>query len=205
MLLLTLAAFAADPEAQATSCLEGRDPAACRDGGLAFAYGEGVERDDARARTLFAAGCELADPQSCFHKKLLSLPEGALDVEANEEGIATLKARCSSGRASACYRLGVFHDRGPMGYRDMSQAMMLFRQACDDGEHGACFEQAADYASGGTDMGREKAEALFEGSCTAGHAPSCRELGTLLRPSNPDRATELTRRACELGDKSSCP
>ncbi len=205
MMVWLLAVLSADPEALAASCIEGQDPSACRDGGLAFAYGDGVERDDARARTLFGAGCDLSDEQACFHAKLLDVPDGPLEIEANEAGLATLKARCSASKPSACYQLGVFHDRGPMGYRDMSQAMMLFRQACDDGVHGACFEQAQDYASGGTDAGIGKATELFEVSCAAGHAPSCRELSTLVKLTDPDRAASLTRKACELGDQTSGP
>lgn len=205
MLLHVTLALAADPEAQAASCLEGRDPTACRVGGLAFAYGDGVEADVARGAGLLAAGCELGEEQSCFHAGLLKAPEGPLTVEVSQDGIAALKARCSQGKAPACYHLGVFHDRGPMSYRDMSQATMLFRQACDDGVQDACFEQAADYANGGTDIGLEKATALFEAACTSGHGPSCRELGRLLKESSPERAAELARKACELGDQSSCP
>ena len=136
MMVWLLAVLSADPEALAASCIEGQDPSACRDGGLAFAYGDGVERDDTRAGTLFFVGCDLGDEQACFHAKLLDAPDGALEIEANEAGLATLKARCSASKPSACYQLGVFHDRGPMGYRDMSQAMILLRHACEDGEPG---------------------------------------------------------------------
>lgn len=198
-------ALAADPLAQEASCLEGRDPTACVDGGLAFVYGDGVPADAARGADLLTQGCDLGEEQACFHATLLSAPEGSLTVEVSLEGIAELKARCSQGKSQACYQLGVFHDRGPMSYRDMSQATMLFRQACEADVLAACFEQASDYASGGTEPGLQKATALFEAGCTSGHGPSCRELGKLLKGGSPERAAELSRQACELGDQKSCP
>ena len=211
MLLQLMVVLSADPEAQAVSCLDGRDPTACRNGGLAFAYGEGVEPDNGRAVSLFSTGCELGDAQACFLARLqlvtseteaISAPK--LDLQPNEGGIAALKSRCTEGKALACYHLGVFHDRGPMSYRDMSQATMLFRQACDDGVHEACLEQARDYASTGTDMGIQKATALLEASCEADHAPSCHELGALLVEKDPERAAQVKARACDLGDYRSC-
>ncbi len=138
LLILLGTALAQDCEG-ATDCLaQGLDQAL-------------VQEDDSLGEALLARACGAGDELSCFHLAATRLRLGQrVEVPASEPGLAELKRRCEADQGRACLQLGLLHDKGPMGWRDMSQASMYFRQACAAGQPEGCVQ-----------------------ACDLGHAASC--------------------------------
>lgn len=88
------------------------DPAACSTLGVMHETGEGVERDDRRAQTLYRWACEKGDMHACANLGALLLRP---DFPAGNPQVAfvVLGAACNAGRSSACATIERARRRAP--------------------------------------------------------------------------------------------
>ncbi|HJN76413.1 MAG TPA: hypothetical protein QGF58_20970 [Myxococcota bacterium] len=161
---------------------------------------------ESAAASELKSACDAGNDDACFHRGVYALVLGKdQDFEVSESGRDALAGKCKAGVGAACYHLAVLHDRGPIDWRDRSQASMYNRQACGAGDPRGCHAQAVAYAAGGSATGVTKAKALFSDACyEQDHAQSCVGLAELLTASEPQAAEEAMERACALGSRGAC-
>jgi hypothetical protein len=93
---------------------------------------------------------------------------------------------------------------------DSSQAASVYRQACNDGDTGACTIVGRMFARGqGIPEDHAQAAAVWRKGCEAGAMDSCSGLGVqylkgLGVAKDIDKAVQLYRKACEGGSMSGC-
>jgi len=192
-LIITLSALAGPcDDASSRACVES-------------AVDQVLAGDEAGAEQLHDA-CKAGASEACFHRGVYALALGKdLEFVFDEAGHAALAAKCRAGTGAACYHLAALHERGPMDWRDQSQASMFYRQACGAGDARGCHAQATAYAAGGSKAGVQKATGLYSQAChDLDFVASCRSLAEISASSDPAAAKEARDRACALGDKESC-
>lgn len=185
----------------AAPCDDDASSRACLDAALEHALS-----GDPVAATELKSSCDAGNTEACFHRGLYALVLGKdQEFEVHDGAREALIGRCKSSVGAACYHLAVLHERGPMDWRDGSQASMYNRQACGAGEPRGCYAQASAYAAGGSESAVAKARELYDGACyQQKHAASCVALGELVAASDPSASAAALERACDLGTKAAC-
>lgn len=84
--------------AEGDAACEGGDAARCREVGLAYAEGQGVEADTTRARTYLRSACTGEDADGCYALAMIGLREGGTVEDAME----ILDRACALGGDTAC-------------------------------------------------------------------------------------------------------
>jgi TPR repeat protein len=169
------------------------DAIACNNWGYDLEHGHGVEQDKARARAVYERACDL-------------------------------------GQAHSCSNVGLFLQDGRGGEADVTCALEYLRQGCKDGDPKGCTwvakihrdsegyqdaRSAAEYAQIGCNLRDasakdvRRARQLYEQTCAQDSGLGCSNLSKMLRsgeggPRDRGRATELNRRACDLGYARAC-
>ena len=176
-------------------CQAGGDYA-CWQAGKRLHDGTGTDRDARAALEYFDQACRL-DKDHC---------EGAAAAHTAE----IQSPLCDAGDEAACVRLGEALANGRSPIYDPATASDLLSSACLSGRPEACGEAAVlqPYAPE-DDEQRERAIAIIERGCDAGHIEGCFRLadtlkdGTLL-PSDPPREARIYHALCERGSASAC-
>ena len=106
--------------------------------GLLRERGEGVARDVAKARSLYADGCIAGDVYGCLHAEMLSADAPSPRRTAALR-LARWTATCSRGDARACAFVGMIYQDGADGVaRDDAKSVESMQRACTLGELRAC-------------------------------------------------------------------
>ena len=108
--------------------------------GRLYRYGRGVRQDFLRAMELFGKSCEAGAPLGCFYLSDMYLQGRGVGTDLTKAYQLSIKA-CDSfrGNKTACYNLGVFHDRGVGGVRqDREMARDYYEKTCAMGHKIAC-------------------------------------------------------------------
>lgn len=226
---LAQAAPCADPDACRAAC-EAGDGAACNDLGARHYTGEGVPRDDARARALYGKACAAGDPAGCTnHGWMLLDGEGGRRDPAAADG--AFQRACVAGDAVGCGGLGVVRAADRPG-----EARALCEKGCTAGDPRACatwlllleppalaavaaappatLRPALTEACAAPDAEACAALALIEAdptrraaalqtACAGGHARGCAALGEA-KVADPTAAVAAFERGCDLGDGAAC-
>lgn len=175
---------------------------ACARLSKAYATGQGLPKDTARAGTLLLRACAKSDWESCGSlaryadgiSKLKQLPIGIL------EPIAELaKQACDVGSADGCAYLGRFYAIGLGVVRDPSRAAQLYKQGCDSGSSNGCQDLAS-----ATTSPQEKVN-LLERACSLGNGDACDGAATMYTgyggiKEQSAKALPLLEKACYLGN-----
>jgi TPR repeat protein len=114
-------------------CGEATDGRACYLIGFAYESGRGRPRDEARARQLYASGCEQGNLDACkgLARTACSGSGGAIDLES---AVAMLEASCAAGDAESC----TFLAYAWLAKRDEAKARAWLEKACALGSAPAC-------------------------------------------------------------------
>ena len=177
------------------------DVEACRNLGVMYAQGRGVERNVERAIALFRIGCDAGNAPACNNLGLL-LAENVGDAPSDSED--AYRKACDGGSALGCRNLGlVLSRRDPP---DTDGARAAFTRACDAELPPACTNLGLLASAAHED---DRAVQLFQGACDAGDPVGCRYMGmAYLTGRGMPRGTAPARvwldRACAGGDGAGC-
>lgn len=180
----------------------------CTNLGLMLLRGDGIEKDTARAMTLFTKGCDGGDPWGCLDFA------NQVTKSAPKDAFALFRKGCDmepkDGAAGACAQLGIAYEAGIGTKRDLKQALHYYEQACEQSA-AACHALAVSYATGTTGLKKNPAKAreLYQKGCDADNLASCTNLGIqeldgVGGPKDLDNAKVLLTRACDGGVASAC-
>lgn len=120
------------------------------------------------------------------------------------------KAGCDKKVASACGQLAVYYTLGMGVPADRKKAMALAKPGCDTGDALSCYAVGGLLETDGKPADEAKALELYEKACTAKASEGCAELAavymsgrTSAGPDGP-KAVDYLKKACALGDRTSC-
>jgi TPR repeat protein len=109
----------------------------CRRLAATYAFGEGVEKDEPRAVTLYEHACDMKDPPACLFAG--QMHEFAHGVPEDDAAAARLYERaCDMSYAAGCYNLAIMVERGRGVPRDRARAGDLYQVVCTAGAKQAC-------------------------------------------------------------------
>lgn len=173
------------------------------------------ERYLALAREAIRARCAAGEPEACFLAAALDGPKGAAH---GARGVSLLEEACRAGKAEACLALARLRAIGEHGLdrdpdeerRYCERSKAICRQACEQGDAGACFEAGMHELNGYCGERRfDAAAGLFARACELGHALGCHDAGSmyLFRTGvevDLGKADAFAGKACALGVDRSC-
>lgn len=199
------AARAASP---AERCDNG-DARACANLGWAYAKGDGVEKDEARALELYEKACSGGNAWACASAGRAYELGSGVAKDLARAAVAYEKA-CSAGDARGCTNLGLVHEYGKGVPKDPAKAAPLYEKACA-ADHGLGCARAGYLHLEGSGVAQDdsKAAAFHLKGCELKEPFACSSLGYLYekgRGVKEDlaRAAELYRGACDEGDPYGC-
>lgn len=197
----------ASPVGLARRC-SNNDYAVCRELAQAYAQGANVERDLARAASLYEQACSGKDALGCYEFGRAAV-QGLGMAPAPARAIGPLELACEGGEPSACTMLGYLIQRGEGIESNQPRALALYERGCREGDYVGCHNLARQYLVGqGVSRSPARAAALYRTACEAGMGPSCHALAELAqrgqaRSDNAARV-ELYRKGCSAGYAPSC-
>jgi uncharacterized protein len=109
----------------------------CRRLAATYAFGKGVERDEARATTIYARACEMGDAPACVFAGQMN--EYAHGVPKDDSAAARFYGRaCDLAWAPGCYNYAIMIENGRGVPEDPRKAAQLYTMACEAGARPAC-------------------------------------------------------------------
>jgi len=109
----------------------------CRRLAATYAFGQGVEKDEARAETLYRKACEMNDAPACVFAGQMN--EYARGVPKDDTSAARFyELACDRGWPTGCYNFAIMLENGRGVPVDLEKAAALYRVACTAGAKTAC-------------------------------------------------------------------
>jgi uncharacterized protein len=173
-----------DAPACEQGCAKGR-AADCRQAGLIYHQGVGVERSAVRAHELLRAACDAGDPPGCTALGALLVEGTAAAASPPSEVRAIFNKACDGGDAMGCNNLANLYDSEPD--RDPPRAWALYMKACERGSGMGCSTVAKAFDAGDR-VPRDPAQAsryfsrsltILQADCDAGNPRACGQAGWL--------------------------
>ena len=155
--------------------------------GMRFENGDGVPKDDFRARTLYEQAAAIPGGHSDSEFRLGVFYEagrGGL-LKSGSEAMRVYRIAAEKGHAEAQCSLGVGSFRGIDGVRDERAALRWFLKAASQGHAGGQFYLGFwyDEGKGGLDKDRGKAVALYKLAAAQGHPQALEMVKDVIMPS----------------------
>jgi TPR repeat protein len=203
---------------------------ACGSLGSIYAEGSGVAKDEARARKIFAQGCDAHGWLACYNAAQLAIRGTAEGAPPPPETLRFLERACDHGgdRDGIC-RFSLDGEAKPAGYLAAQTA------GCDQGRGAACHHVGwaieTGYAGATVDIAaargayhkacvarslwgcfrealltadtQEQAR-LYEAACAQGSGPACYALAQPAYGRAPAARQDLFRKACESSVQPAC-
>lgn len=147
---------------------DGRDGDACVAVGLAWAAGEGLPQDPARAHLLFSQACAAQSGLGCYE---LARATGATQEMAPAAAIDLLVQACDLGHARACAEAArqLYNLDQPS-----PRLVRVARQGCEADEAQACMVLGVLFANGiQVPLDMEEARRKLLQACNGGLKPAC--------------------------------
>ena len=154
---------------------------------MRFENGDGVPKDDFRARTLYEQAAAIPGGHSDSEFRLGVFYEagrGGL-LKSGPEAMRVYRIAAEKGHAEAQCSLGVGSFRGIDGVRDERAALRWFLKAASQGHAGGQFYLGFwyDEGKGGLDKDRGKAVALYKLAAAQGHPQALEMVKDVIMPS----------------------
>lgn len=125
--------------------------------------------------------------------------------EAVTLGPDYLAPRCENGDPLLCFALGKKRLEADGVERDLGQARVYFKKACDLNLPRACHNLALMWRDGnGGPADEEKAFSLFQKACDHGNGQSCAQSASFAISSGGAAAGDVLEKACTLGVLPAC-
>jgi uncharacterized protein len=130
-----------DVEACDRECRDGSADR-CRRLAASYEFGRGVEKDEAKASTLYELACAMNDPSACvFAGRMQEYGRGVPADPAKATKLYT--QACDAHWPAGCYNVAIMYENGRGVPVDMAKAADLYQRACAAGAKTAC-DKAAD-------------------------------------------------------------
>ena len=157
----------------------GGDADGCKNLGVLYATGAGVEKDYSKAFVFFKKACDNWNGEGC--KGLGILYANGLAVEKDfSKAIDLFKKSCDFEDADGCKGVGVMYANGSGVEKNYSKAFVFFKKACDDGNSEGCDNLGYMYYVGnGVEKDLSKASDIFKKACNGGEADGCNNYSIL--------------------------
>jgi TPR repeat protein/serine/threonine protein kinase len=182
----------------------------CLDLALMYQSGNLVQKDQARAVSLFQRACDGELARAC-NELGVAYRRGLGGVAPDETRAAALYQRaCDAGYAIGCNNLALVYLRGVSVAKDEARAATLFQHACEGGDAAGCSNLGRAYELGqGVSKDEVRAVAQYDRACTAGGVGGCNGLGWMYFrgvgiAKDEARAVRLFQRACNEGNQAGC-
>ena len=109
----------------------------CRRLAATYAFGQGVDKDEARAAALYEHACDMKDAPACLFAG--QMREFAHGVPKDDAAAARFYQRaCDIDHGAGCYNMAIMYERGRGVARDRGKAGDLYQVACTAGAKQAC-------------------------------------------------------------------
>jgi TPR repeat protein len=109
----------------------------CRRLGASYAFGQGVDKDEAQATRLYERACDMGDGPACVFAG--QMHEYAHGVPKDDERAARLYQRaCDLAWPAGCYNLAIMFENGRGVPQDRAKAADLYQTVCNAGAKQAC-------------------------------------------------------------------
>lgn len=109
----------------------------CRRLAATYAFGQGADRDEARATALYERSCAMKDAPSCiFAGQMYEYAHGV--AKDDEKAARYYEKACDMGSQAGCYNLGIMYENGRGVPKDRAKAADLYQVACTAGSKTAC-------------------------------------------------------------------
>lgn len=109
----------------------------CRRLAATYAFGRGVEKDEALATAIYARACDMKDAPACVFAGQMN--EYAHGVPKDDRAAARFYERaCDLAWAAGCYNFAIMVENGRGVPRDQAKAGELYALACSAGAKAAC-------------------------------------------------------------------
>ncbi|WP_444455394.1 protein kinase domain-containing protein [Rhodobacter capsulatus] len=180
------------------ACEQG-SPFGCGNLGIDYYYGEGGRSIDlSQAASLYKIACLGGVMKSCYRLGRMNVLSQSYSSKDPALGMKMLEKACDADIAAACNVLG-------LGFKDGVQPNS---RACDQDNKGACNSDGFYFLPENKDQ--EKAAEAFRKACNLADADGCRNLASFYRdgagglPKSSTIQNAYLKKACSLGDKTSC-
>lgn len=180
------------------ACEQG-SPFGCGNLGIDYYYGEGGRSIDlSQAASLYKIACLGGVMKSCYRLGRMNVLSQSYSSKDPALGMKMLGKACDADIAAACNVLG-------LGFRDGVQPNS---RACDQDNTGVCNSDGFYLLPENKDQ--EKAAEAFRKACNLADADGCRNLASFYRdgagglPKSSTIQKAYLKKACSLGDKTSC-
>jgi len=194
------------------------DPRGCNNLGALYLNGEGVPRDEVKARTFNEKACNGGWAMGCSNLGTL-YKSGRAGLAVDWPKAASLFQKgCDANEGMACRNLANLYWQGGVGFpKDTEKAIQLYRRAlpllqahCQGGGSGACQNLGWAYENGrGVARDDIKAAGFYRQACNGGSSNGCNDLGRMVEggrglPRDDVEAARLYRKACDGGTSNGC-
>jgi len=206
VLMIASSLFALDfaRESELQNDCDHNDGKACLELGSMYHVGNGVTQSFSHARALYEQACNLGVAKGCSSVGYMYENGHAGTDLAKATGF--YERACVNGDAAGCGSLAVMYEDGKGVVEDMQKAVDYYDRACSGGQSSSCAHLGLMYEQDGN---MEYAVTYYQNSCDAGGAAECVRLATMYYTGgavaqDEERATQLFKRSCELGDETGC-
>ena len=190
----------------------------CRHAAIAYDEGEIVTKDKVRTMKFGEKYCYLEPGDYCG--KIVSMLIINNPTESDGKKARKISHRmCAANKTGSspyivgCYLHGYFHVTGQGGIQDLNTGRKYLERSCDKNYGAACLTYAASYVD--SEVIKQlppdylKARPYMKKACDLDEALACKILAEYQAngrggPKQPAISKQTRRKACKLGDKSSC-
>lgn len=194
--------FARESELQ-NEC-DHNNPTACLQLGAMYHVGDGVKQSFSNAKELYTQACTLGMGSGCSN--LGYLYENGQIGQNYAKAAEFYEKGCVLGDAGGCESLAILYENGTGVSEDLQKAVDYYDRACSGGFVSSCahlallYEQAENY---------EYAAIYHQNGCDAGDAKACSSIARMYYygqgvSQNEQKAKELFKKSCDLGDETGC-
>ena len=179
------------------------DSEACKNLGVSYFYGKGVEPDYERAAAANAKACDRSEYVACANLGLALMEGKGVSVD-RAKAIEHFERACENGVDSTCRRAAFALEVDG----ETERAQGLFDKACDSAV--GCYNLGIDFYTGKLGVKDIKRAAMyFERGCERGQASSCSNFALLLRDGvgvekDKERSMQMFKKACDAGNEDAC-
>lgn len=176
----------------------------CNTVGTIYENGNGIDKDNKKARYFYAIACNNDNSDGCKNLELMK------KQETYSKHFKQAREYCNTGNALACGDVGSMYYEGLGVSQDIGLASIFFKKACDEGNMNSCRWLGNLYYHGkGIEKNYFIAFESFKKDCDAGNASSCLYAGSLYKNGQGTRldiekAIDYYGKACDLHDEQGC-
>ena len=156
------------------------DGRGCSNLGKLYAAGDGVERDESKAKIYYEKACnKLNNGDGCFRLGMLYNYGDTVEHD-NKKALTYYEKACSLNNGGGCRGAGDLYHKGDDVKKDYKKALTYFEKACNLNDGDGCYRIGSLYNDGeGVKQDYRKALTYYEKACNLNEGTGCFNLGNL--------------------------